>query len=583
MALSPAPRHTDECIEPDEPAPKKKRLVYQLPGASTESKDSTFISINVNGIRNFIKTGGMDCLLAHDYHTICLQEIKVKPGDITAQLLRSPLTAPTMQRIVDTYPFVHWNPSRDPNAIGLHGTAIFSKSTPLDAYSCIGDPTSDLQGRSIIAVYYTHVISTVYMQQPGLHDEHRHKRTNHLAALARIFKRLNPDGLRPLVLAGDVNVAPDESDFHSSLRGFPGTLLHQRRQWASFLQSLDMVDMYRRHNDASYTWHMTARQRAQGRGLRLDGFWCSVSMTQAGSDVRARNVRHEHALTSAAHTDHVAVSITVSMPAAFHIPTAPDLGEDVTTGCCNDQDVVAPQTCPPPTTDASINMTAMMKEILEVGAQLRQQDYEYVSLFDSSEPTLASTPLATPTNHHDACPTPMVSSVEQPRSVVPYVRLTFGDGDFGSDLQALIDSGADVNCMTMDVLAALPRTSYTILTAQLSAIRVANNSMAYPLAVINTTIKLRDETVQSPLTPIQFWVFPTLLYRHPSLWASIGRSTTAASSTRTARNRATCSSSRQTPRNANHDASRFAPSTGISPQGTCLCAQSATPRPYPTA
>lgn len=126
-----------------------------------------FISWNVNGIRACLNKGFMDAFAALDADIFCLQETKVRPGQVTLDL--------------GGY-YQYWSYAEKK---GYSGTAVFSKEEPLSVTEGIGTPELDTEGRMITLEFKDYYFITVYV--PNAQDGLR--RIDHRMAWEDAFRK----------------------------------------------------------------------------------------------------------------------------------------------------------------------------------------------------------------------------------------------------------------------------------------------------------------------------------------------------------------------------------------------------------
>ena len=100
-------------------------------------KNLTYISWNVNGLRACIKKGFLDAFEKLNADCFCLQETKLQPDQIDLDL-----------------PGYHqyWNSAVKK---GYSGTAIFTKTEPIQVSYGMGIEEHDQEGRIITCLLYT--------------------------------------------------------------------------------------------------------------------------------------------------------------------------------------------------------------------------------------------------------------------------------------------------------------------------------------------------------------------------------------------------------------------------------------------
>ena len=105
------------------------------------------ISWNVNGIRAVLKKTFTEDILALDPDILCLQETKARPEQVEL---------PLELGHYKTY----WNSAEK---AGYSGTAIFTKTEPLDVIYDMGIDEHDKEGRVIAAIYSDFVLSLIHI------------------------------------------------------------------------------------------------------------------------------------------------------------------------------------------------------------------------------------------------------------------------------------------------------------------------------------------------------------------------------------------------------------------------------------
>ena len=264
-------------------------------------------SWNVNGLRAVLRKGALaEFLATHDPEILCLQEIKMQPGQAVLDL-------PDYTEI--------WNSAERP---GYAGTAIFTKTAPLQVWrnfagapelardldqlatDLYGDPLNE--GRVLAAEFADFILVTVYTPnaKPDL---------SRLALREKVWDPLLAKYLqvlarrKPVVVCGDLNVAHAEIDLArpDQNRQHAGFTDAERQGFASLLAA-GFCDTFRTlHPDAQrYTWWSHWGQaRAKNVGWRIDYFLLS-------SFARAALLEAE-IYESQLGSDHCPVSVTLDL------------------------------------------------------------------------------------------------------------------------------------------------------------------------------------------------------------------------------------------------------------------------------
>lgn len=232
------------------------------------------ITWNVNGIRACLGKGFLDYVQSEDADIICIQETKMQVG----------------QAVVDLSGyFQYWNSAEKK---GYSGTAIFTKKEPLHVLMDIGIDVHGTEGRALTLEYPTFYMVTNYT--PNSQDQ-----------LARLAYRLqwetdnrtfleSLDQKKPVILCGDLNVAPQEIDLKnpSSNRRNAGFTDEEREAFASLLAS-GFTDAFRHlfpEKKEAYTWwSYRFRARERNAGWRIDHFVVSNRIVSSICDVIIRD------------------------------------------------------------------------------------------------------------------------------------------------------------------------------------------------------------------------------------------------------------------------------------------------------
>ena len=218
------------------------------------------ISWNVNGLRACLKKGFLDVCAFADADMICLQETKMRPEQAEFAL-------PGYER--------YWNSA---DKAGYSGTAIFTRSAPLNVTYDFGDDAHRHEGRVITAEYGDFYLVCCYT--PNSKDQ-----------LLRLDYRMSwEDAIReyltdldlkkPVIYCGDLNVAHNEIDLKnpSTNRRNPGFTDEERGKLDALL-SCGFTDTFRAlHPDTTgaYTWwSYRGNARSRNAGWRIDYFLVS--------------------------------------------------------------------------------------------------------------------------------------------------------------------------------------------------------------------------------------------------------------------------------------------------------------------
>ncbi len=215
------------------------------------------ISWNVNGLRACISKGFEEEFKNLDADIFCLQEIKLKEGQI------------------DFYPngyFCYWNYAEK---AGYSGTAIFSKNEPLSVTYGININEHDHEGRVITAEFKEFYVVTCYTpnSQDGLKRlDYRMKWEDDFRDYLKCLGKN-----KPVILCGDLNVAHKEIDLKNpkTNRKNAGFTDEEREKMTQLLES-GFIDTFRHFYpeiEGEYSWwsyRFSAREK--NAGWRIDYF-----------------------------------------------------------------------------------------------------------------------------------------------------------------------------------------------------------------------------------------------------------------------------------------------------------------------
>jgi exodeoxyribonuclease-3 len=229
---------------------------------------------NVNGLRAALAKGGWGALMAESPDIVCLQEIKARPEQLSAE----------HQAGFGPYQ-AWWNPAERP---GYSGVVNFACQEPLEIQYGLNLPEFDSEGRLVLSRYPDFSLFNVYFPN-GQRDHGRLTyKLDFYQHLLELCDRLHAAGER-LIICGDFNTAHREIDLRNpkqneNTSGF----LPEERAWIDKYLAHGFVDAYRvlYPERVEYTWwtyRMGARQR--NIGWRLDYFLVSEDLIPCVQDV----------------------------------------------------------------------------------------------------------------------------------------------------------------------------------------------------------------------------------------------------------------------------------------------------------
>ncbi|NLY48235.1 MAG: exodeoxyribonuclease III [Clostridiales bacterium] len=215
------------------------------------------VSWNVNGLRACINKGFKDFFINVDADVFCIQETKLQPEQVDISF--------------DGY-YQYFNSAVKK---GYSGTAVFTRTEPLNVSFDLGLDRHNDEGRVITLEYENYYMVTVYT--PNSQQE-----------LARLDYRMqweddfrdyikSLDEKKPVILCGDLNVAHKEIDLKNPKTNVrnAGFTIEEREKLTKLLDS-GFVDTFRyKYPDATdaYTWwSYMFKAREKNVGWRIDYF-----------------------------------------------------------------------------------------------------------------------------------------------------------------------------------------------------------------------------------------------------------------------------------------------------------------------
>lgn len=227
------------------------------------------VSWNVNGLRACVGKGFMDFLSSEDPDVICLQETKMQREQADFDLAAY---------------HEYWNSAEKK---GYSGTAIFSKTEPINVTYDIGSEEHSHEGRVITAEYEDFYLVCVYTPnaQPEL------KRLDFRMSFEDAFRAYlcSLHEKKSVVVCGDMNVAHKPIDLKNPKPniGHPGFSYEERGKMTELLSS-GFVDTFRHFypelENAYSWWSYRANARANNVGWRIDYFLATEEFMEKVED-----------------------------------------------------------------------------------------------------------------------------------------------------------------------------------------------------------------------------------------------------------------------------------------------------------
>ena len=221
------------------------------------------LSWNVNGLRAVLRKNFLEFLAAETPDILCLQETKCRPEDVE-QLWPADYTT-------------YWNSAEKK---GYSGTAIFTRTRPLQVTQGIGVAEHDREGRVVTAEYADFILVNSYVpnsQRELTRLPYRQQwDRDFLAYLKGLEQR------KPVIWCGDLNVAHTEIDLANPKANVKnhGFTPEERAGFGAALAA-GFVDTFREFEKGPrhYTW-WSPMGGARGRnvGWRIDYFLASAAL-----------------------------------------------------------------------------------------------------------------------------------------------------------------------------------------------------------------------------------------------------------------------------------------------------------------
>lgn len=224
------------------------------------------ISFNVNGIRAVVGKTFITDMQALNPDIICLQETKATPEQV-------------QDAVVNLKGYHVFASSAERK--GYSGTAILSKTNPLNVTYGIGIPEHDTEGRVICAEYQDFFLITVYVPNSGSELLRLAFRQTWDAAFLAYLKNLELQ--KPVLVCGDFNVAHQAIDLARPKENYnkAAGYMQEEIDGMNAYVSAGLIDTFRVMNPdtVKYSWwSYRAGARQKNVGWRIDYFLASARL-----------------------------------------------------------------------------------------------------------------------------------------------------------------------------------------------------------------------------------------------------------------------------------------------------------------
>lgn len=252
------------------------------------------VSWNVNGIRAIIKKEFQDSVNAMMPDVICLQETKAAEDESKATL--------------DVFKTHHVYANSSKARKGYSGTAIISKSEPINVTYDIGLEEFDNEGRVITAEFVNYFLVTVYTPNSGeglARLDYRERWDTEFTNYLQWLKKR-----KPVIVCGDFNVAHQAIDLARPKENYNKSAGYTQREIDGFTRLLDsgLVDTYRHFypKEIKYTyWSFVISGREKNVGWRIDHFLVDHRIMPAVKDAMIYDQYHG--------SDHCPVGLKIEL------------------------------------------------------------------------------------------------------------------------------------------------------------------------------------------------------------------------------------------------------------------------------
>lgn len=256
--------------------------------------DLHLVSWNVNGIRAILKKDFIENVNAMNPDVICLQETKAQPEDA--------------KTAISTVPGFHFYINSSKARKGYSGTAILSKTEPLNVFYDMGVEEHDQEGRVITAEFEKFYLVTVYTPNSGEGLKRLDYRESWDVAFRDHVSALEEK--KPVIICGDLNVAHTEIDIARPKPNYNKSSGYTQKEIDGLdnLLSAGFFDTFRHFypDEVKYSWwNYKFKARERNVGWRIDYFLASE---QIKDKVKDSLIYNEHF-----GSDHCPVAIKVDL------------------------------------------------------------------------------------------------------------------------------------------------------------------------------------------------------------------------------------------------------------------------------
>jgi exodeoxyribonuclease-3 len=247
------------------------------------------ISFNVNGIRAVVGKSFIPDMQRVNADVICLQETKATPEQVQD----------ACAGLSDYHVFANSAERK-----GYAGTAILSKTQPINVTYGIGVSEHDSEGRVVCAEYDSYFVISVYVPNSGSELLRLGYRQTWDAAFLAYLKKL--ESKKPVIVCGDFNVAHQAIDLARPKENYNKAAGYMQEEIDGMNRFVEngLIDTFRALNpeQVKYSWwSYRAGAREKNVGWRIDYFLVSENFLS--------QVKESFILNDVYGSDHCPVGI----------------------------------------------------------------------------------------------------------------------------------------------------------------------------------------------------------------------------------------------------------------------------------
>ena len=231
------------------------------------------ITWNVNGLRAALGKRALDWAWTRQPDALCLQEIKVRPDQLTEE-----------QRNFPDYEAI-WNPAE---RAGYSGVATFLRAPAQETQIGMNALQFDVEGRVIQTLHPGFRLFNIYFPNGQRGKERLDYKLDFYAHLLDLCDSLHARG-ESVIITGDFNTAHQPIDLKNPKENVNTSgFMPEERDWVQKFLDHGFVDVYRHlyPEKVEYTWWTyRLNARARGIGWRIDYFLASQALLPQVRDV----------------------------------------------------------------------------------------------------------------------------------------------------------------------------------------------------------------------------------------------------------------------------------------------------------